>query len=191
VLVPELYSSARSFWYLRRRLRAVGWSCVAGLPRTRRTSGPDAIAALDACTARLAAATDLVLVGHGIGGLLAHRYAQQRPHLPIRHVVTLATPHGGSASLPYRLLAGSAGPHTGPPPAAPADVDVIAIYSAFDAWLQPLDNAYCPGGFNIDVRGIGHCATLLSRRVADLVVENLAATLVSARSPRAAAPADS
>ena len=38
-----------------------------------------------------------------------------------------------------------------------------------------------PGGFNIAVRGIGHCAMLLSRRVGDLLVENLS----SARSETA------
>ena len=50
---------------------------------------------------------------------------------------------------------------------------MIAIYSDFDAWLVPIDDAYCPRGFNIAVSGVGHCAMLLSRRVADLIAENL------------------
>ena len=66
-----------------------------------------------------------------------------------------------------------------PPEGTPTEPagDVIALYSDFDAWLQPVDDAYCPGGFNIAVSGIGHCAMLLSRRVADLIVENLTAPM--------------
>jgi hypothetical protein len=85
-------------------------------------------------------------------------------------VITLATPHQGSDAPAYRWL--GAGPVA--PPVVVSATDVTAVYSDFDAWLVPVDNAYCPGGFNIAVGGVGHFATLRSRRVADLVVENLA-----------------
>lgn len=169
VFVPELRCSSAGFWYLRRRLRAAGWPTVAGAERPR--SADDMIAALDARLGELPRGTELVFVGHGIGGWLAREYAEARPELRVRHIVTLGTPHQGSRALPYRLLGG---PTPGPERAA-ARVDVIAIYSDFDAWLIPVDDAYCPRGFNIAVRGIGHCAMLQSRRVADLITENLAA----------------
>lgn len=169
VLVPELYCSSAGFWYLRRRLSAAGWASVPGLARHAR--GSDAFAALDACIAQLPAGIEIVLLGHGSGGLIARAYAEARPQLHVRHVITLGTPHQGSRALPYRLL--------GAPQYAPsggaAAVDVIAMYSDFDAWLSPIDDAYCPRGFNIAVRGLGHCAMLQSRRVADLIAENLAA----------------
>jgi pimeloyl-ACP methyl ester carboxylesterase len=179
VFIPELHGSSGGFWYLRRRLRAAGWDSIAGAEHIGRASGQDVMAALDARIAALAIGTELVLIGHGIGGRLALRYAEARAALPIRHVVTLATPHRGSDALPYRLLA--AAQHGLPPACHTPGADVIAVYSEFDAWLRPLDGAYCPGAFNIAVRGIGHCAVLLSRRVADLIVENLTAPAPSRR----------
>jgi pimeloyl-ACP methyl ester carboxylesterase len=172
VFVPELHCSSAGFWYLRRRLGSLGWDGIAGLERTRRSDVQRAIADLDVRLAGLPAGTELVFVGHGVGGLLAHHYAIARPALPVRHVITLGTPHRGSSALPYRLLGAALAP-------APSDarVDVIALYSDFDAWLQPIDDAYCAGAFNIAVSGIGHCAMLLSGRVADLIAENLAAPL--------------
>jgi pimeloyl-ACP methyl ester carboxylesterase len=169
VFVPELRCSSAGFWYLRRRLRAGGWSSVAGVERP--ASAAEVVAALDARLAELPRETELVFVGHGIGGLLACEYVAARPELRVRHVVTLGTPHQGSRALPYRLL----GATTPAPEAAGTRIDVIAIYSDFDAWLIPVDDAYCPRAFNIAVRGIGHCAMLQSRRVADLIAENLAA----------------
>ena len=174
LLVPELHCGSGGFWYLCRRLRAHGWEPIAGLRRG--ASAAITFAALDARIRQLPAGSELVLVGHGCGGVLAHRYAQARPALRIGHVVTLAAPHGGSAALAYRILGGAVEAVAAALPASEAAcVDVIAIYSDFDAWLVPVDDAYCPGGFNIAVRGVGHCAILLSRRVADLIVENLAA----------------
>jgi pimeloyl-ACP methyl ester carboxylesterase len=169
ILVPERYCSSAGFWYLDRRLRAAGWSSLAGVERHR--GDADVVAALDACVARLPAETEIVVIGHGVGGLIARVYAAARPDPRIRHVITLGTPHQGSSALPYRLI--------GMPAGTTADdaMDVIAIYSDFDAWLAPVDDAYCPRAFNIAVRGIGHCAMLQSRRVADLIAENLAAPM--------------
>ena len=170
LFVPELHCSSAGFWYLRRRLRLGGWSSAAGVRRTGRGRA-GAMAALDARIAALPAGVELVLIGHGVGGLLARDYAEARPGLRLRHVITLGAPHQGSRGLPYRVF----GPPPVPPAATGSGVDLIAIYSDFDAWLLPVDDAYCPGGFNIAVRGVGHCAMLLSPRVADLIAENLAA----------------
>lgn len=169
LLVPELHCSSAGFWYLQRRLRAAGWSSVAGVERHGRRA--EVNAALDTRIAQLPAGTEIVLVGHGVGGLVAREYAAARPQLQLRHVITLGTPHQGSSALPYRVigLPACAARGTG------ATGDVIAIYSDFDAWLSPVDDAYCPRAFNIAVRGIGHCAMLQSRRVADLIAENLMA----------------
>jgi pimeloyl-ACP methyl ester carboxylesterase len=169
VLVPEMHCSSASYWYLQRRLRAAGWSAIAGVHRTGHVAQTNE--ALDAQLALLPAGAELVLVGHGVGGLLVRDYAERRPDLHIRHVVTLGAPHQGSRAVPYRWFRA---PTLPPAPSEPR-VDVIALYSDFDAWLVPIDDAYCPRGFNIAVRGVGHCAMLQSRRVADLIVENLAA----------------
>lgn len=169
VFIPELRCSSAGFWYLRHRLRAAGWPSIAGVERPH--SAAEVTAALDARLAALSRDVELVFVGHGIGGVLAREYVAARPQLRVRHIITLGTPHQGSRALPYRLL----GAPTASADGAASPADVIAIYSDFDAWLIPVDDAYCPRGFNIAVRGIGHCAMLQSRRVADLIAENLAA----------------
>jgi len=175
VLVPEARASAASFWWLRRRLARAGWDSVAAPGAGAAADLDAAAAALDAWLHRLPpSAAPLVLIGHGVGGLVAQRCAQRAGAVTVRRVVTLGSPHQGSSALPYRMLGvGATAPTT--PATAAATVDLIAIYSEFDAWLRPLENAYCPGAFNIAIHGVGHCATLLSPRVAALVVENLAA----------------
>ena len=61
--------------------------------------------------------------------------------------------------------------------AVPGLTDCTSIYSADDALVVPATNAYYPGAYNIEVRGLGHMSLLFSRRVYELVRENLAAEL--------------
>jgi pimeloyl-ACP methyl ester carboxylesterase len=185
LFVPERHCASAGFWYLRRRLTAAGWTMRAAVEH--RGDSAELTALLDAQLAALPTETDVVLVGHGLGGMLARAYADSHPDPRLRHVITLGTPHQGSGALPYRLPGSRDLPERAPPPARGA-VDVIAICSDFDAWLLPFDAAYCPDGFNIAVRGVGHCAMLLSARIADLITENLAAPAITAHPPSCPAP---
>ncbi len=169
IFVPERYCSSATFWYVRRRLRKAGWESAAGIDRTRGSDDAADLAAIDAYLAALPAGTAVAMIGHGLGGRLALAYAAARSNSAIRQIVTLGTPHQGSTALPYRALGGSS-PST---LVAVRPTDIVAIASDFDAWLQPFERAYHPDGFNIALRGVGHCAMLLSRRVTDLLVENL------------------
>jgi pimeloyl-ACP methyl ester carboxylesterase len=179
VFVPETRCSGASFWLVRRRLRGLGWSMAASRAAASVDRLDAAVGALDACIGRIAVAdTPLVLIGHGLGGLVARRYAATCAPNRVRHVVMLATPHRGTTSLAYRLLcAGDPSPAALALAAAGAPTtDVITIAGDYDAWLAPADDNYCPGAFNITVRGLGHCELLLSGRVAALIAENLAST---------------
>ena len=169
IFVPERYCSSATFWYVRRRLRKAGWESAAGIDRTRDCDEAADLAAIDAHLAALPAGTSIAMIGHGLGGRLALAYAAARPNIAIHQIITLGTPHQGSTALSYRAL-GDGPPST---PAAAGPIDIIAIASDFDAWLQPFERAYHLNGFNIALRGVGHCAMLLSRRVTDLLVENL------------------
>jgi hypothetical protein len=50
----------------------------------------------------------------------------------------------------------------------------------------PPSAAYWPGAFNIEVRGLGHMSLLFSRRVYELVRENLDAPTAAAGAPQGA-----
>lgn len=169
LLVPEIGCSSGGFLCLARRLRAGGWTVRAAVeyPSPRTTDALDR--ALGAQLDVVPAGSEVVILGHGIGGVLATHHAAQTT-TRIRRVITLGAPHQGSRGLIYRLC-----PSPGSS-SATEGADVTAIYSDFDAWLVPIDNAYCPQAFNIAVSGVGHCTMLWSRRIADLVIENLTAT---------------
>ena len=124
-----------------------------------------------------------------MGGLVA-RASLRAGAAGIHRIITLGTPHQGTRAFPWlgadpmlrqmrpgspclqRLAAFDAAPH---------GAELISIYSLDDALVVPPANGYCPGAFNIEVRGPGHMSLLFSRRVYELVRENLAAEAERAR----------
>jgi hypothetical protein len=177
----------------------VGALCRLGLGRRLRRGGRQvaavgygvpvrlehAAARLERALARLrretgAAAVDVV--AHGAGGLVARALIRRRGRAAgVHRLVTLATPHQGTACAQPGLRPGS--PliaHLAREDAVPALVDAIAIYSPDDTVVVPAANGYYPGAFNVEIDGIGHAAMLVSRRVAELVRENLDAPAVAA-----------
>jgi hypothetical protein len=129
---------------------------------------------------------DVDVIAHGVAGLVVRAHVRARGRASgVARLVTLGTPHQGTAALGFARLAPDSAPLTwlasGDP--VPALVDCTAIYSADDACIVPAAAGYWPGAFNIEVRGLGHTALLFSRRVYELVCENLEA-------PRAGRTAD-
>lgn len=185
VLVHGWALNAGSLWLLRRRLVRDGWGPVYCF------TYPTARGDLEAAAQRLhtwlqreAPAHPLAMVGHSLGGLLL-RYAARRYPMPgVRRIVTLGTPHFGTA-----LAAGPGSPMPQLAPGSPwlrqlnaADrvpqqFDVISIHSSFDAMVLPLATAHYPRACNVQVNDVGHNALLLSRKVYQLIAENLDAPL--------------
>ncbi len=182
LLLPDSGLDAASFWLLRRRLRKCGWATYPGPVGgwARDAAGAAAIfhARVQELRARAPQAV-FVLIAHGSGGILARDYLRRHPDAPIRRLITLGTPHQGTctpwmcgalrrlrpgSSLIEQLAAGDP---------VPEQFDATAISSPFDAWTLPTAAAYYPGAFNIEIRGIGHYALLTSRRVAQLLMEQL------------------
>ncbi len=176
-----------ALWLLRRRLLRDGWNPVYCLEPT--VSGMDLEAAAGELRARidqLAAAGrgPIALVGHGIGGLVVRYFLRRYPAPQVRRVVTLGTPHYGTvvarvlgphgttilpdSPLLRRLKAGDR---------VPAQFDIIAIHSTFDATVLPLEYALYPGAFNVQFDDVGHFTLLWSRKVYRVLAENLAAPL--------------
>lgn len=169
---------------LARRLRRDGLSVmVASAPghdvESRSASLAETIGRL-----RAASAGETVdVVACGSGGLVARACVRTRGRgSGIARLITLGTPHQGTRALPWLggfgrlselrpaspLLA-----HLGTDDPVPAIADCIAIYSVDDALVLPSDAAYYPGAFNVELRGLGHLSLVSSRRVYDLVRENL------------------
>ena len=125
-------------------------------------------------------ATQVVLVGHSMGGLAA-RAALREPGLPekVAKIVTVGTPHHGSwlAHLApgenlHQMRPGSAW-LTALNAAEPA-VPITSIYGLHDNLIAPQDSAILPNAKNIALAGVGHLAMGFSPRVLALLRRELA-----------------
>jgi len=189
VLLHGYGQHAANFLWLVRQLRRDGWRDLYSVGHT------PLFGDLERSAARLARAIDRVrresgapevdVIAHSMGGLVARACVRMRgAGSGVARLVTLGTPHQGT--LAFRWLGrdpmvGQMRPDSpflrrlGAEDPVPALVDCIAIYSADDAVVVPAAAGYYPGAFNIEVRGLGHMSLLFSRRVYELVRENLAA----------------
>jgi len=189
-----------NFLWLTRRLRHDGWTHLYSVRHAAARGDIERSAhrfgeALDRIR-RDTGASSVDVVAHSMGGLVARAYVRQRGRASgITRLVTLGTPHQGTLALPaFRLdpMVAQMRPTSpflarlGQDDPVPALVDCIAIYSADDAVVVPPSAGYWPGAFNIELRGLGHMSLLFSRRVHELVRENLAAPLAAAHALRPA-----
>ena len=185
------------FWLLRRRLLHDGWGpacCFEYRSLSLDVEGAAArlhIAVEEMRTAGSAqqptarsAQQPLMLVCHSLGGLVARYYVRRYPAPHVRRIITLGTPHGGTAlaglrrNRSHKLAPGS--PFLATLSAAdrvPRQFDVIAVQSTFDAMILPPRNAEYPGAFNVVVNDVGHNALLFSSKVYRLIAENLNAPM--------------
>jgi triacylglycerol lipase len=185
VLVHGWALNTGSLWLLRRRLLRDGWGPVHCFSyRTLRGDLDTAAHRLHRWLRHVAPERPVTLVGHSLGGLLLRFAARRYPMPGVRRIVTLGTPHFGTA---VAAGPGSPLPQLAPGSAwltqlnagdrVPQQFDVISIHSTFDAMVLPLVTAYYPQAFNVQVNDVGHNALLLSRKVYQLLAENLAAPL--------------
>jgi pimeloyl-ACP methyl ester carboxylesterase len=123
------------------------------------------------------------VVAHGVSGVLVRAAAQELGVASVLgNVVTLASPHRGTALALLGLPAALGGLRPGSPfledlvrgERLPTQTHVAAIASPFDAIVFPFDLAYYPGAFNVTVERVGHFSMLYSERVYALIAENLA-----------------
>jgi triacylglycerol esterase/lipase EstA (alpha/beta hydrolase family) len=180
---------AGSLAVMARRLRRDGWTWVWPVNHApilgdiRRNV--DALAAAVDEVRRLSGADRVDIVAHSMGGLVTRAFIKTGGAVAVHRVITLGTPHRGTV---YGNLVGWADPMVGQMRIASAFLDelsrddrvpdytnVVSIYSLFDAVVVPPENAYYAGACNIQIDGVGHNALLLSRRVYELIRENLAA----------------
>jgi hypothetical protein len=184
ILVAGYGLPASSFWLLERRLRRLGWDTAVMNDGAWRTPPDRAAEELGKRIRRVregSPARVASVLAFGCTGLLVRRWLRDAPAAPLQQLITLGTPHRGTLGLLSRLdrfrfvhPSSSFLQDLAEGDPVPGRFDAIAISSEFDAWVVPNDAAYYPGAFNVVVRDIGHFTLLLSKRIADLVAENLA-----------------
>jgi len=159
VLLPERGFRPASLATLGRRVARTLDGHVCPEPRSRDRSVDARAARLGDFLDALAAspgAPDVVLLGHGAGGLVACRMVARRTRRDVGHVVAIGSAHDAADAA-----------------AAARRTTVVSLYSLHDARLVPPSLAYVPGALNIAVRDAGHCGLVLSARTSALVIEAL------------------
>ena len=181
LLLIHGYGCSRAvWWWLRRRLVAAGWSVVTINLEPLYTGIDNYVEPLarriDEVLAQ-SGASQLVLVGHSMGGLVARAYLRRYGAARVKRLVTLGTPHGGSELARFgvgesarQMRPGSAWlAALGAPP-----VDTLTIYSAHDNYVLSPANLELPGARRCVLDRIGHLAMLFSPRVARALRDELA-----------------
>lgn len=125
-----------------------------------------------------------VLVCHSMGGLIARSYLQKHGQARVARLVTIASPHNGTAMArlafgPHArqmepgsgFLAALARAEASRPPTLPT----LSIYSVHDNLVSPQDTSRLPWARNEALAGMGHVGILASPEAFELVMAELRA----------------
>ncbi|MBI3294387.1 MAG: alpha/beta fold hydrolase [Deltaproteobacteria bacterium] len=121
------------------------------------------------------------VIAHSLGGIIARYYVQlQGGDGPVRNLITLGTPHGGTelsrlSILPNVRDLNPESPiirrlNAGPPP---RHTQGLAISGALDIVVRPRSHAWWKGVRNVELKRVGHAGLLFSGRVAKLIESRL------------------
>ncbi len=145
---------------------------------------------------RASGATQLVVVGHSMGGLAARAWMRSYGHERVARLITLGTPHAGSWLASYG--AGRNARQMVPPGAddgawlnqlARSETlamreRVLSIWSRHDNIVAPQDSAALPGSRQIALDLVGHVALGFDPAVHALVLDDIVAVRDRARPAR-------
>lgn len=199
LLIHGYYCNAGFWWAMRRYLRRRGIQHVFTIDLEPVRGDIDhyatQIAAKVGQIRRLTGAGRVILVGYSMGGLAArayvHRHGGQRY---VARIITLASPHHGSALIRLSLSKGPNIAQMSPGNPWLADLNeaerqlrptpITSIYSSHDNLVAPQNSPTLRYDHvnNITLSGIGHLAVTFSRPVQRLVYrEILAASRISGK----------
>jgi triacylglycerol lipase len=180
MLVHGYRCNSGLWWWMIARLRAAGFAADA-IDLEPALSSIDRFAEqlhrhIEACL-QDAGSAKLRLVTHSMGGLVARAYLQRYGTARVDKLITLACPHHGTRIA--RLGCGQNARQMEPGSAwlaalgEPAPVPAVTIWTAQDNFVGPQTSSRLSGAQDIVVAGIGHLAFMFSRRVLDIVLEDL------------------
>jgi hypothetical protein len=125
-------------------------------------------------------ADQLVILAYSMGGLAARAYMRKYGARRVAKLITLGTPHYGTAMA--RLIAGESGRQIVPGNtwlqrlnADAPGLPVVSLFSYQDSMVVPQESAALAGAKIVRLSGIGHLGMPLSRRVGEIVLEEIRA----------------
>lgn len=121
------------------------------------------------------------VIAHSLGGIIARYYVQALGgDGTIKNLVTLGSPHAGTAWSNYSVLAHlkDLAPKSPfmeklremPPPQY---TRVVAVSGSLDVMVRPKSAGFWPGVRNIHLKRVGHAGLLFSQRVCEIILANL------------------
>ncbi|HEY8101891.1 MAG TPA: alpha/beta fold hydrolase [Burkholderiaceae bacterium] len=136
----------------------------------------------------------IVIVAHSMGGLAARAYLKIHGSMHIAKVITLGTPHHGTALANFgkgknsRQMRWSRNANKGASSAwlqqlakdeCQSDYGlIVSIYSHHDNIIAPQTSSHLLGARNIAFHGIGHVALLFDISIQDKVIEEIRKTSI-------------
>jgi triacylglycerol lipase len=195
VLLIHGYGCNSGYWHpMSKALVQAGISHCAVSLEPITCSIDDYVPLIDAAIERLCSNTghhQVVIVAHSMGGLAARAYLRCHGNHRVAKVITLGTPHHGTALARFgfgantmqmrwtvveqedlcspwlHLLAIDEGDEVYPL--------FVSIFSHHDNIVSPQTSAYLPGAKNIGLHGIGHVALAFHPLVQALVIDEIRA----------------
>jgi triacylglycerol lipase len=175
LLLVHGYGCSRGVWWrLRRQLEAAGYivSTVSLVPPyTHIGKLVPLLQERIEETCRTTGAERVVLVAHSMGGLVCRSYLSRFGAARVERLVTLASPHAGSALA--RIGIGANAREMEPGSRWLADlaaeslrVPAVSLRTPHDNFVMPQDNQRLPGAQDVELAGIGHLAVLYADRTA-------------------------
>ena len=186
LLLIHGYQCNRGFWFwLRRKLEAAGWTVATH-------SLEPVYADIDSYAEGVArriddvlaatGASQVILVGHSMGGLASRAYLRRHGMAKVARLVTLGSPHRGSllARLGLgpnarQMRVGSDWLEALDAPLPPASV---SIYSRHDNYVYPQQAcSTLEGATTVAIGGVGHLGMALSPRALGSLTDALEASV--------------
>ena len=181
LLVHGYMCNRGCWWWLRRRLEAAG-HVVATITLEPPWGGIDDFA--DQLHARVQAvcaatgATQVVLVGHSMGGLVSRACLARHGDARIAGLVSIATPHQGSALAALGMGLDAAQMRRGSDWLARLGQQRVrppfaSIRTPHDNFVMPQDGQRHPDALDLPLPGAGHMAALFDARTLDLLCRQI------------------
>jgi triacylglycerol lipase len=182
LLIHGYMCNRGAWWWLHKKLRANGVA-VATVNLEPPCGSIEAFA--DQLHARIetlcsdTGAAHVALVAHSMGGLVARAYLRKHGPARVAKVMTLASPHHGTSIARYGI--GRSAREMEPDSAwiqslqlSKPQVPMLSIWSLADNFVAPQISSRLAGARDIMLPALGHLTELLSPRVLDILVSELA-----------------